>query len=206
MLSTIEAFRKARINVIAEFTKTLLGKKVLEVGCGTGAMTITFSNAGCKVLGIDIIDKRNPEFLSRYDFMIADARSLPFNDETFDAVVSFDVIEHIDEDELFLNKVYFVCKKGGTLILGTPNRNRLSNKLRKLLGRKIVYPLKLDNDCVHLREYALDELRELVQKAGFKVIKMEYIWFGLLGLGGFAHFPSFLNKWVQYLVIFATRA
>ncbi|MFH1413926.1 MAG: class I SAM-dependent methyltransferase [Candidatus Omnitrophota bacterium] len=192
-------------DVINEFAKTISGKKVLEIGCGGGKRTTLFKNTGCKVTGIDIIDTRKSDFSAGYDFIIADGINLPFRDEAFDVVVSFDVIEHLDRDELFLSEASRVCRKGGILVVGTPNRNRLSNRLRKLLGKKISYPLKLGKGCVHLREYSIDELVKLVKKVGCEVIKNNYVWFGLIGIGGFKRFPSFLNKWVQYLLLFARK-
>lgn len=193
------------IDLIYEWAKSLKGTKILEIGCGGGERTIYFKNAGCKVTAIDVVDVRKPNFSDGWDFLIADGEKLPFVDESFDAVTSFDVIEHIDKDVLFLSEAYHVCKKGGVFILGTPNRNRLSYKLRQLLGKKIIYPLELGKNCIHLREYTMYDLIRLVKKVGFKVIKEEYVWFGVVEIFGFRHFPAFLNKWVQYLLIFAIK-
>lgn len=193
------------IDLIYEWAKSFKGTKILEIGCGGGERTIYFKNAGCKVTAIDVVDVRKPNFSDGWDFLIAEGEKLPFVDESFDAVTSFDVIEHIDKDVLFLSEAYRVCKKGGVFILGTPNRNRLSYKLRQLLGKKIIYPLELGKNCIHLREYTMDDLIRLVKKVGFKVIKEEYVWFGVVGIFGFRHFPAFLNKWVQYLLIFAIK-
>lgn len=170
-----------------------------------GERTILFVKAGCNVTAVDICDTRKPEFSSGYDFLLVDGKRLPFRDETFEVVVSFDVIEHVDEDLLFLSEAYRVLKRGGTLALGTPNRNRLSHKLRRMLGKKIRYPLKLGEDCIHLREYTMNELVELVKKVGFKISQEEHVWLGLVGIGGFKRFPAFLNKVVQYLLLFAKK-
>lgn len=193
------------IDLIYEWAKSLKGTKILEIGCGGGERSIYYKNAGCKLTAIDVVDVRKPNFSDGWDFLIAEGEKLPFVDESFDAVASFDVIEHIDKDVLFLSEAYRVCKKGGVFILGTPNRNRLSYKLRQLLGKKIIYPLELGKNCIHLREYTMDDLIRLVKKVGFKVIKEEYVWFGGVGIFGFRHFPAFLNKWVQYLLIFAIK-
>lgn len=207
MLRFNDTFESTRdIDVIAKFAKILSGKKVLEIGCGGCERTALFKNAGCQVTSVDIIDVRKSNFTIEGDnFFLADGRSLPFVSETFDAVVSFDVIEHIDYDELFLNNAYRVCKKGGYLMLGTPNRNRLSNRFRQILGKRICYPLDLGGNCIHLREYTMNELSRLVKSTGFKVKKEEYIWLGLLELGGFKYFPTFLNEWVQSLIVLAIK-
>lgn len=193
------------IDLISELATTLSGKRVLEIGCGGGERTKLFVNAGCKVKAIDIIDARKTAFTKGYDFIIADGRNLPFGDETFDAVVSFDVIEHIEKDELFLSEIHRACKRGGILVLGTPNQNRLSHKLRRLLGKKIVYPLEIGEGCIHLREYIMNELSGLVKRAGFRITNERYVWFGLVGIGGFKHFPAFFNRWTQYLLVIAIK-
>lgn len=173
---------------------------------GGGERTTLFVDAGCNVTAVDIFDNRKPELvINGYDFVIADGRILPFGNNIFDAVVSFDVIEHVDEDLLFLREAYRVTRNSGIFILGTPNRNRLSHKLRQLIGKKVIYPLKLGEGCVHLREYTMDGLSGLVKKVGFRVTKEKYIWFGLPGVGGLKRFPVFLDKWVQYILVFAIK-
>lgn len=192
-------------SVIELFAKGISGKRLLEIGSGAGARTVIFKNAGCKITGIDIIDVRKIGLAAGYDFIIADGRCLPFKDEAFDAVASFDVIEHIDRDDLFLNEAFRVCKKGGNFILGTPSRERFSNRLRQMLGKRLTYPLKLGDGCIHLREYTMEKLIDAVKKVGFNVIKEKHFWFGVAGIGGFKYMPRFLNKWAQYLFVFATR-
>jgi len=61
----------------------------------------------------------------------------------FDYVVSFDVTEHIENDATFLIEAYRVLKKGGRIFLETPNRERLSHKLMKLIRKPTQYPLTL---------------------------------------------------------------
>jgi len=197
---------KRTIDLITiEFAKKFSGKRVLEIGCGRGERIKLFADAGCNTYTIDITDLRNEDLLSGYSFLIGDGRNPPFKNEIFEAVVSFDVIEHIDNDISFLSENYRICKNGGMLVLGTPNRNRLSHKLRQILGKRILYPLKIGKVCLHLIEYDMAGLAELVNRAGFKVIKEEYVWFGLMGIIGFKKFPRFLNKWAQYLIIFAVK-
>lgn len=205
-MELISQFERVRdIDLIYDFAKTISGKRVLEIGCGRGERTHLFVRAGCNVTAIDIVDRRKPALTSGYDFVIADGKDLPFTDKTFDALVSFDVIEHIDEDEIFLRESFRVLKKGGLLVIGTPNRDRLSHKLRQFMGKKIVYPLKIGEGCIHLREYTMNELAELVKNIGFKITKKKYVWFGLIGFVGFKKFPVFLNKWVHYLLVFAIK-
>ena len=205
-MELFSSFEKTRdIDFICVFAKKNFGKKVLEVGCGGGERTHLFVKAGCNVTAVDLVDKRKTSLVSGHKFVVADGRNLPFKDETFDVVVSFDVLEHIDRERKFLEESSRVLKKGGTLVVGTPNRNRFSHKLRQLVGKKITYPLKIGEDCIHLREYTMDELVRAVVKCRLSTTRKEYVWFGLPGVFGFKKFPAFIRNWVQYLFVFAVK-
>lgn len=144
MIRKVFSFERARDGLIFEFAKKFLaGKKILEVGCGEGDRTKLFYSVSNQVFGIDIVDKVKNEHKNHFQFLLADGRKLPFSDECFDAVVSFDVIEHIEEDKAVVDEMFRVCKKGGFLLLGTPNRLRLSNRLYALIGKRITYPYHL---------------------------------------------------------------
>lgn len=201
-------FGEALDGLIAEFAqKHLVGAKILELGCGSGGRTKLFHTISDRVIGIDIVDRVEDEHKSHFQFLLADARELPFKDNAFDAVVSFDVIEHIDDEEAFIAEAFRVLRKGKWLLLGTPNRLRLSNRLKALWGRKITYPYYLGSDTIHLREYVMDDLIALVEKGGFIRIKPMHIWVGLVGRInlGLRKSPWFLNSYAQYLLVVAHK-
>lgn len=189
---------------LSKFAFQIKGK-VLELGPFKGSKTkYLCRNRKLKIIGLDN-DLNNKKYAQDYEFFLGDAKNIPFPDESFETVVSFDVIEHIDDDQLFLKESYRVLKRGGIFCIGTPNKNRLSHKLRSLIGRKVSYPYKIDEDTIHLREYTMKELTDLVEKSGFRIQKQKYMWLGLIGIGGFKKFPSPLKKYVHYLMIFARK-
>lgn len=100
---------------------------VLDAGCGNGYGTALLAEDAGQVVGVDYdteaIDYCKQHF-SRPNlrFLLADCRSLPFDTENFDTVVSLEVFEHIVEWEQFLAEVRRVLRPGGAFMMSTPNR------------------------------------------------------------------------------------
>ena len=99
--------------------------KVLEVGCGIGTVAFELSKKGCRVTGTDISTRAIAYGRGKYpgiDLLAQPAENLDFADQTFDVVVSFDLLEHLVEIEPHLAEVKRVLKEGGYYLLGTPNK------------------------------------------------------------------------------------
>ena len=123
---------------------------VLEVGCGEGRgfdLLIPGSRTFTAVdkLGpvIEGLQKRYPGALLM-SMNIPPLSGLP--DNAYDVVVSFQVIEHIQRDDLFLGEIHRVLRPGGVALLTTPNRK-----------------LSLTRNPWHIREYLPDELEKLAR-------------------------------------------
>jgi GT2 family glycosyltransferase/SAM-dependent methyltransferase len=104
------------------------GKQVLDLACGEGYGSAILARSAQRVVGVDI-DARSIEHAARnyrapgLEFQVADARELSaFADESFDVVVGFEMIEHVDEQERVLREADRVLRPAGLLILSTPNR------------------------------------------------------------------------------------
>lgn len=101
--------------------------KVLEIGCGTGYGTAMLADRkDLQITGLDV-DASVVEFANKLyqsdncHYMAFDGSRLPFQDEEFDAVFSFQVIEHVVDDESFLKEMSRVLKPGGHAIVVTPS-------------------------------------------------------------------------------------
>ena len=88
-------------------------------------------------------------------FFQMDARRIPFEDE-FDVIGAFDVIEHIEEDEIVLRQMHQATKPGGGIVITVPQHRWLWSKNDKVSG--------------HRRRYRRDELKDKVWRAGFEVV------------------------------------
>ncbi len=98
--------------------------KILEVGSGTGYMVKTLRNEGYDITGTEVND--NYIQFSQDEFGIKllklNDKKLPFKNNSFDIVMSFDVLEHIPNTNQHLKEVKRVLKEDGQYIFSTPNK------------------------------------------------------------------------------------
>jgi ubiquinone/menaquinone biosynthesis C-methylase UbiE len=132
---------------------------VLDVACGTGYGVEYFINTGARTAtGVDLsfeAVKYAADWFgksSAANFLCADGVKLPFTDNSFDAVVSFETLEHIRAYSRFLAECKRVLKGDGILICSTPNRRVFSPNLDKPLNP------------FHVREFWPEEFHRLLSK------------------------------------------
>ncbi len=109
---------------------SLRGRKILDVGCGVGGTSRALEKSGASVIAIDINPERVAYVRNRFGIEstgVSDATELPFNNESFDAVILQDVIEHASGRDTLLREIFRVLKSDGTLYLSTPNRFSVLN-------------------------------------------------------------------------------
>lgn len=111
-------------HVVAELRASM---KLLEVGMGDGYGAALLASAGHDVTAVDVDEATVSFAAERYSgdscrFLAYDGRRLPFGDASFDAVVSMQVIEHVEEDMAFVRELRRVLRPGGRCWLTTPNR------------------------------------------------------------------------------------
>lgn len=157
----IEAEHLARYAWAAQFAA---GRRVLDAACGAGYGSRTLAAAGAAaVVGVDldaeVIDAaRNGG--SEPSFEVGDIRSLGFDDDEFDLIVSFETIEHVTEPERVLDEFRRVLRPDGLLVISTPNRE--------------VYA---PGNPFHLRELAPNELgAELEQRFSEVTLFRQHTW------------------------------
>jgi ubiquinone/menaquinone biosynthesis C-methylase UbiE len=130
-------------------TPWIPGREVLDAGCGVGYGTRMLAEHGpARLVGVDI----SAEALAHgpadsAELVEGDVRELPFPSDSFDVVVCFEVIEHVEQQDRVLDELRRVLRPGGTLLISSPNR--------------AVYA---PGNPHHVHEYLPDELREALER------------------------------------------
>ena len=110
--------------------RQLAGLRVLDFGCGTGYGDERIADRCLHVTGVDVsheaiayaVDRHRHERTAYRRIDPVDDAPLPFGDASFDAVLSFQVIEHVSNPAAYLSEAARVTRPGGLLILATPDR------------------------------------------------------------------------------------
>lgn len=107
--------------MVAEYLPNLKGKKVCDLPSGAGALSARLASIGLEVTPVDL-EKTEPFKYDVSKLVLADAnQKLPFADGEFDAMVSVEGIEHLENPSFFLRECARVVKLGGLVFLSTPN-------------------------------------------------------------------------------------
>lgn len=167
------AKRKTAKACLERYSRSVAGKRVLDIGCGTGAMMEDLVALGADVCGIDS-SPQAVSFCKKRDLKNVQLgnleRQLPLPDNFFSAVTCLDVLEHIASDEKLLAEIYRVLKPAGLLVISVPAYQVFWTYWDEMLG--------------HKRRYLLRGLTKKLIKAGFIVEKGTYLFSFLLpGLG-----------------------
>jgi len=127
------AFVRARydecVRLLRHEAGGLDGLRVLDVGCGDGVLTWKLHQAGARAYGADLSDiairfarQQHAHHKSDAEFFVASCYDLPFPNGYFDAVISSEVIEHVQDPRKLLSEVSRVLKPGGVAVISTPVR------------------------------------------------------------------------------------
>ncbi len=135
------------------------GKRVLDLGCGTGYGTAGLAEVAADVTGVDIAPEAVAHARARYradglrfeTIGPIESADLPYPDDSFDVVVSFQVIEHVRAVGRYLSEVRRVLRPGGTFLCVTPDRT-----LR-------LFPGQRPWNEFHVTEYAPGELEAVLR-------------------------------------------
>lgn len=144
------------------------GKRVLDLGCRSGALTKHFLD-GNSVVGLDVdataLEKAATLGIEPVQANVEDA--LPFEDASFDAVVAGELLEHLQFPDALVSEIRRVLRPGGTLVGSVPNAFRIQSRLRFMRGDAP------EDDPTHLRMFSPDAMRELL--GAFEEVEIDFV-------------------------------
>jgi len=113
------------------------GKNILDLGCGTGGISVAFAKEGGNVVGLDsgntnplntkMAKLRAKEEKVDIAFICGDAQRMPFREAMFDVILCNDVIEHVAKPKELAKEISEALKPDGILYLSAPNKFSLPN-------------------------------------------------------------------------------
>lgn len=175
-----EAFAKS-----IENSKNLINEddKVLEIGCGTGIVALGVAEKTENIKALDLSkemikvakEKAESEGKDHIEFLVGDGYNTDYEDESFDAVLMFNLLHIIKEPATQIREAKRVLKKGGKLITATDCYSepvRFGVKWRLIL-QNILHKF---NFLPYINNFKIEELKELFTQEGFKIIEEEVLY------------------------------
>lgn len=112
-------------NQVVPLLGEIKGKKILDVGAGTGRLSVHFAKAGAQVVALDLSERMLMELYKKnktIQTVAGDAESLPFPDGSFDVVAAAFLIVHLKDPTRFFDEAYRVLKDGGMFLVTNINQ------------------------------------------------------------------------------------
>ena len=150
--------------------------QVLDVGAGHGAFTQKLFEAGYEVEACDLF----PEifYFDQVACKKADlTQPLPYEADSFDIIIAIEVMEHILDHEVFFAECRRILKKGGSLLISTPNILSLKSRVRFLFSGFYYSfkPLELENNdgLQHIASLTINQYEYLGVRNGLKLFEFD---------------------------------
>lgn len=165
----------------------------LDFGCGNGANTVLFAPDVAQIVGVDVVAghletataQARERALANVHYVRYDGRRLPFADHTFDHAVSFEVLEHTEDDGQALEEVRRVLRPGAAFTLSVPNKWYLMETHGFDLRPQWIpwnrvpllswLPTGLHERYAQARIYTRRRITDLLESHGFRVIDHRYL-------------------------------
>lgn len=149
----------------AKLLKEYATGKVLDLACGSGIYTNYVSELGLHATGLD----NQPEFIKKakqafpkVEFRVGDVMKLLFPKNSFDTVILFDILEHVDDEKVIREAI----RVGRRLIISVPHENQT---ILPLYGLSHAHDL----DRTHQRVYTKETLSKLLKDQKLKIIYLK---------------------------------
>ena len=148
--------------------------QILDIGSKDGKKANYVINKGQLIMS----DISKELYSNTAPFVLSDATTLPYKDNSFDLVTIFHVLEHLKNANAALKEIHRVLKKKGTVLIVTPNVNRFTfifSYALRIISSSHTYPLNPD----HVFEYSSSDIENMMKNSRFKFYKIEPIFMGI---------------------------
>lgn len=130
------------------------GKVVLDIASGEGYGTHLMAETARETFGVDISEEAVKHASNKYKksnlkYIAGSAEKIPFENEKFDVVVSYETIEHLVDHQKMIDEIKRVMKKDGVLIISSPDKKKYTDETGH-------------NNAYHLKELYFDEFKKLI--------------------------------------------
>ncbi|MEJ0005138.1 MAG: class I SAM-dependent methyltransferase [Steroidobacteraceae bacterium] len=177
---------------ILELIESYRLRRVLDLGAGNGALCAMLARAGCDVVGVefdekgfDIARRTYPDIPFHHFGVQDDPAALMSVEQSFDAVVSTEVIEHLFSPHLLPVYAARTLKAGGLLIISTPYHGYLKNLALSIFGKWDFHHTALWHGG-HIKFWSRATLTQLLADNGFEAIsfhgvgRLPYLWMSMV--------------------------
>ena len=149
---------------------------LFDAGCGIGLTSMYLSNKFEKIYAVDVEEQKikvakmiaKNNHINNIEFRKVDVLKDKIASKTFDFVICFEVLEHVDNEEEFIYKLSKLVKKNGVMILSFPSKTLLSRMAQKSLDH-------------HKSGYSSDEIKKIAKKLKLKVVEEQSFGKSILG-------------------------
>ena len=167
----------------------LRGQRLLDVGCGNGAQTVRVLDRFQEVVGLDVVAEHLAVLAAHVPpggmcrTVLYDGGRMPFPNATFDAALSIETLEHVEDEDLTLREIHRILAPGGTLVLSVPHKwwifETHGARLPWLPWHRVPFfswlPAPLHRRWARARIYTRGGIVDLVRRAGFEVESARYL-------------------------------
>ena len=150
------------------YVRSILNKlpkdaKIIDLGCGEGVLVREYAQKGYNIIGIDY------NYSSKY-VMEGDIANLKFKNNTFDVVLSLDVLEHLsfEQQEKAVSEIYRILNKKGKAIISVPNLAHFASRISFLFLGNLIRTSSIER---HKGDRPIGEYNSLFKKSKFRIIK-----------------------------------
>lgn len=154
------------------------GARILDAPCGSGALAVALAERGFAAVGADL-DTQAAAMLGPAFSQVNLNESLPWKEQTFDAVFSTEGIEHLENHFSFLRGICGILKPGGILLLTTPNITALRSRVRFFGSGFFGRDSRPLNEAArrplhHIGLATFSELRYELHVSGFRLVEVRH--------------------------------